>query len=88
MYFNIVDLQVALVPGIQQSDIYTHTHTHTHTHIHTYMEKGMATHSSILAWRFHEQRSIVGYRPQGHKESDMTEQLTQTYIYKCIYPFP
>jgi len=33
------------------------------------LEKGMAIHSKILAWRFHGQRSLVGYRPQGHKES-------------------
>ena len=37
----------------------------------------MATHSSILAGRFHEQGSLVGYSPWGHrKESDMTECLT------------
>ena len=36
----------------------------------------MATHSSILAWEIHGQRSLVGYSPQGHKESDTTEQLT------------
>ena len=24
---------------------------------------------------FHEQRSLVGYSPWGHKESDMTEQV-------------
>ena len=27
------------------------------------LEDGMATHSSILAWRFHGQRSLVGYSP-------------------------
>ena len=37
------------------------------------LEKGMATHSSILAWRFHGQRSLAGYSPWGRKESDMTE---------------
>ena len=37
------------------------------------LEKEMATHSSTLAWRIHGQRSLVGYSPQGHKESDMTE---------------
>ena len=36
-------------------------------------EKEMATHSSILAWEIHGQRSLVGYSPWGHKESDMTE---------------
>ena len=35
----------------------------------------MATHSSILALpgEFHGQRSMVGYSPQGRKESAMTE---------------
>ena len=37
------------------------------------LEKEMATHSSILAWRFHGQRSVVGYSPWGHKESETTE---------------
>ena len=31
------------------------------------LEKGMATRSSILAWRIHGQRSLVGYSPWGHK---------------------
>ena len=43
------------------------------------LEKGMATHSSILAWRI-PQRSLVGYSPWGHKESDTTELLTHTLI--------
>jgi len=33
------------------------------------LEKGTATHSSILAWGIHGQRSLVGYSPWGHKES-------------------
>ena len=33
----------------------------------------MATHSSILAWRIHGQRSLAGYSPCGRKESDTTE---------------
>ena len=40
------------------------------------LEKGMATHSSILAWRIYVQRSLVGCSPWGHKELDMTERLT------------
>ena len=41
------------------------------------LEKGMATHSSISCLENpHGQRSLVGYCPGGHKESDMTEQLT------------
>ena len=37
------------------------------------LEEGMATHSSILAWRIHGQMSLVGYRPWGHKELDTTQ---------------
>ena len=37
------------------------------------LEKGLATHSSILPGEFHGQRSPADYRPWGHKESDMTE---------------
>ena len=35
-----------------------------------YLGEGMATHPSILAWRIHGERSLVGYSPWGHKESD------------------
>ena len=37
------------------------------------LEKGMAIHSSILAWRIGGQRSLVGYSPWGGKELDTTE---------------
>ena len=37
------------------------------------LEKGMETHSSILASESHGQRSLVGYSPWGQKESDGTE---------------
>ena len=39
------------------------------------LEKEMATHSSTLAWKFHGQRSLVGYSPWGRKELDTTERL-------------
>ena len=32
------------------------------------LEEEMATHSSILAWGIHGQRSLVGYSPWGCKE--------------------
>ena len=35
------------------------------------LEKGKATHSSILAWR-------IPWSPWGRKESDMTEQLSSS----------
>ena len=38
------------------------------------LEMGMATHSSILAWRIQWTDELGGlYSPWGHKESDMTE---------------
>ena len=37
------------------------------------LEKEMATHSSILAWRIHGQRSLAGYSPWVHKHLDTTE---------------
>ena len=40
------------------------------------LDKGMATHSSLLAWKIHGQSSLAGYSPWGRKESDMTEQLS------------
>ena len=36
-------------------------------------EAGNATHFSILAWKIHGQRNLVGYSPWGHKESDTTK---------------
>ena len=39
------------------------------------MEKEMATHSSILAWRIPWTEDLGGYSPHGRKESDMTERL-------------
>ena len=40
------------------------------------LEKGMATHSCVLAWRIHGQKTLVGYSPWGHRGSDTTERLT------------
>ena len=40
------------------------------------LEEEMATHSRILAWRVHGQRSLVGYSPWGREESDTTWQLS------------
>ena len=37
------------------------------------LEKGKATHSSILTGKSHGQRSLAGYSAWGHKESDTTE---------------
>ena len=37
------------------------------------LEEGMATHSSILAWRTPRTDKPGGYSPKGSKESDTTE---------------
>ena len=37
------------------------------------LEKGMATHSSILAWRIPWTEEPEGHSPWGRKESDTTE---------------
>ena len=37
------------------------------------LEKGMATHSSILAWRVPWTEELVGYSPWGREEADMIE---------------
>ena len=36
------------------------------------LEEGMATHSSVLAWRIPWTEELIGYSPRGYKESDMT----------------
>ena len=42
----------------------------------------MATHSNILAWKLHRQRSLAGYSPWSRKESDTTEHTTMVIKYK------
>ena len=39
------------------------------------MEKGMETHSSVLAWEIPWTEEPGGLPPWGRKESDMTERL-------------
>ena len=39
------------------------------------LEKQMATHSIILAWRIAWQMTVAGYGPLGGKGSDTTKQL-------------
>ena len=43
------------------------------------LEEGIATHSSILAWR----SPLAGYSPQGCKESDVTERLSMQVRPHC-----
>ena len=37
------------------------------------LEKGMTTHSSILAWRIPGQRSLADYSAWSHKELERTD---------------
>ena len=46
-------------------------------------EEELAAHSSILSWK-KSQRSLVGYSPWGHKELDMTEQLTHKHTHTYL----
>jgi len=48
------------------------------------LKKGMAPHSSILAWEI-PQSSLGGYSPWGCKESDMTERLTLSLCIICAF---
>ena len=49
------------------------------------LKKEMATHSSILAWRIPWTAETDGlYSPWGRRESDTTEQLTQSGDYLCL----
>ena len=41
------------------------------------LEEVIAIHFSILAWRIPRTRSLAGYSPWSHKDSDMTE---HTYL--------
>ena len=41
----------------------------------------MATCSSILAWEIPWTEELGGYSPWGHKEWDMTEQLTHFHVH-------
>ena len=51
-------------------------------------EKGMAIHSSVLAWRIpwtEEPVRLQGYSPWGNKKSDMTERLTHNTVIKTLF---
>ena len=45
-----------------------------------FLEKEMATHSNILAWRIPWTEELGGLQSMGHKELDTTERLHFTLI--------
>ena len=61
----------AAVHGVAKSQTQQIDFTFTF-HLHA-LEKEMATHSSVLAWRIPGTGSLVGCRLWGRTESDMTE---------------
>ena len=61
----------AAVHGVAQSRTRLSGFTFTF-HFHA-LEKKMATHSSVLAWRIPGMGSLVGCRLRGRTESDTTE---------------
>ena len=65
----------AAVHGVTRSRIRLRDFTFTF-HYHA-LEKEMATHSSLLAWRIPGTGSLVGCRLWGHTTSDMTEATQQ-----------
>ena len=44
------------------------------------LEEEMATHASVLAWKFPGQRYLAGYSLGDHKQLDTVEQLSTTHI--------
>ena len=44
------------------------------------LEEGIATHSSILAWKIPWTKEPGGLQSMGHKGSDTTEQLIHTQV--------
>ena len=45
------------------------------------LEKAMATHSSILAGKFHGQRSLAGYSPWGQRAGHDLATKQQQWVY-------
>ena len=62
---SLVAQRVKRLPAVQETQVQSLGQEDT-------LEKEMATHSSILG-KSHGQRSLAGYTPWGHKESDTTE---------------
>ena len=48
------------------------------------LDKTMATHTSIHAWRNLWTEEPGGYSPLGHKESDTTEQHSRAHKYRVL----
>ena len=60
IYHTMQDIQMMQVRSLGQEDA---------------LEEEMETHSSILSWEIDGERSLAGYSPQAHKDSDTTEHI-------------
>ena len=75
--FVLVAQLVKNLPAMQETQVWTLGQEDP-------LGKGMATHSSILAWKIPWTESLVVYNPWGHKNSDMTERLTFSLQVVCL----
>ena len=50
------------------------------------LEKGMAIHSSILAWKSHGQKDLMSYSTWSRKELGTTEHTHTTHTYLLSFP--
>ena len=71
----------AAVHGVAKSQTRLSNFTFTF-HFHA-LEKEMAAHSSVLAWRIPGTGSLVGCHLWGRTESGTTEATWQQQVYKC-----
>ena len=75
LFFTKVELWASLVDSGKESTYQCWKQVQENT-----LEKEMATHSSILAWRIPWTKEPGRLQSMGHKESDTTEQLTQQHF--------
>ena len=66
---SLVAQLVKILPAVQETCVWSQGQEGP-------LEKGMATHSSILAWKIPWTEEPEGYSPWGHKESDVAERLS------------
>ena len=70
---SLVAQMVKNLPAMQEIQVWSLGHENT-------LEKGMATHSSVLAWRIPWTEEPAGYSPWGCKRLDMSEWLTPFFL--------
>ena len=65
-YFPLVTQTVKNLPAVREAEVWSLDQENL-------LERGMATHSNILAWRIPWTEKLAGYSPKGHIELDMNE---------------